>query len=85
MKNPGAKILIVLLGLLAADLRPALADADSDWAAIVKLDAGPPGVPVNRDEALRFAHEHFARHRAALLAFIAAYPQDPRVLDAQLR
>jgi peroxiredoxin len=85
MKNPGAKILIVLLGLLAADLRPVLADADSDWAAIVKLDAGPPGVPVNRDEALRFAHEHFARHRAALLAFIAAYPQDPRVLDAQLR
>ena len=78
---------ILTLALLAAacPLLPARAGADGDWAAIVKLDAGPSGQPASRDEALRLAHEHFAKHRAALLAFIAAYPADPRVLDARLR
>ncbi len=77
--------ILALLGLLAADALPVHADANSDWAVIVKLDAGPTGAPTSREDALRLAHEHFARHRAALNAFIAAYPNDPRALDAQLR
>jgi peroxiredoxin len=71
--------------LLAASALPAFADADSDWAAIVKLDAGPPSRPASRDEAIRLAREHFFRHRAALLAFLEAHPNDPRALDAKLR
>jgi peroxiredoxin len=76
---------LALLGFFAVDILSARADANGDWAAIVKLDAGPSSTPASREEALRLAHEHFARHRAALNAFIAAYPDDPRILDAQLR
>ena len=85
MNLPPAGIFLVLLGLFAAETLPARADADGDWAVILKLDAGPPGTPTSRDEAVRLAHEHFAKHRAALTAFVATYPNDPRVLDAQLR
>lgn len=85
MNGRAARMLVVLLGFLAAGMLTVRADADGDWAVIVKLDAGPPGTPASREEAVRLAHEHFARHRAALNAFIAAYPADPRVLDARLR
>lgn len=61
------------------------AGADDDWAIIEELDKGPSSMPASRDEALRLAKAHFAKHRAAIDAFIAAYPDDPRVLDARLR
>ncbi len=68
-----------------APLAPLVAGVEEDWAAILELDAGPGGEPASRDEALRLAHAHFGKHRAALRAFIAAHPADPRALDAQLR
>jgi peroxiredoxin len=77
--------ILTLTALFAFSVLPALADADGDWAGIVKLDAGPPNVPASRDEAMRLARAHFAKHRTALLAFVAAHPGDPRVLDAKLR
>lgn len=79
------RTLCVLAAILLGAHAPLFAGADEDWAVIVKLDAGPPGEPASRDEALRLAHAHFAKHRAALRAFITAYPADPRALDAQLR
>lgn len=77
----------IALGLLALSLLPhaAYADADADWAVIVKLDEGPEEVPQSRDEALRFARAHFEKHRDAINQFIKAYPEDPRILDAKLR
>jgi peroxiredoxin len=73
-----------LLLVLAANL-PARADADSDWAAIEQLDKGPPTPPASREEALRLALAQFSREQAALNAFLAAHPSDPRALDAKLR
>jgi thiol-disulfide isomerase/thioredoxin len=72
------------LALLAA-APVARASADSDWAAIVALDKGPAQKPASRDEALRIARAWFDTQSAALRAFLAAYPADPRALDAKLR
>jgi hypothetical protein len=80
---PRIATLLALALLAAAPF--SRADADSDWAAIVKLDQGPGQTPASRDEALRIATAWFARQSAALDAFIAAHPNDPRVLDAKLR
>jgi peroxiredoxin len=85
MSGRHARSLLALVALLVAPILPASADANADWTAITKLDAGPPNLPASRDEAVRMAREHFAKHRALLLAFIDAYPADPRVLDAKLR
>jgi len=74
----------VVLLLIAGSL-PARADADAEWTAIEQLDKGPPAAPASREEALRLARAQFAREQAALTAFIAAHPGDPRVLDAKLR
>jgi len=63
----------------------ARADADSDWAKVLKFDAGPTATPSSHEEAVRIAHEFFGRQQTALRAFVAAYPSDPRVLDAKLR
>ncbi|MDD5199892.1 MAG: TlpA disulfide reductase family protein [Terrimicrobiaceae bacterium] len=73
--------LLTAAGAIAAD---APKDADAAWAVIEQLDKGPPNTPTSRDEALRLAHEQFAKQRAALAAFVAAYPADPRALDAKL-
>ncbi|MGH8047588.1 MAG: peroxiredoxin family protein [Chthoniobacterales bacterium] len=85
MNGRCARTLLVLAGLFVLEALPARADADGDWAVIVKLDAGPGALPASRDDALRLARGHFAKHRAALLAFIEDHPKDPRVLDAKLR
>lgn len=63
----------------------ARADANADWAVIEQLDQGPPAAPASRDEAIRMAREQFAKTKRALRAFLAAYPKDPRALDARLR
>jgi peroxiredoxin len=76
---------ILSLLLVALAIAPLHADVESEWAAILKLDQGPPNVPASRDEAVRIARAYFARQRVALEAFVAAHPSDPRVLDAKLR
>lgn len=85
MSGRWALTLLAVAASLAAHAPLAHAGADEEWAVIVKLDAGPPSIPSNRDEAIRIAREHFTKHRAAIVAFIAAHPNDPRVLDGQLR
>jgi len=71
--------------LIAAATWSARADADSDWAKVLKFDSGPSATPASHEEAVRIAHEFFGRQQAALREFIAAYPSDPHVLDAKLR
>lgn len=71
--------------LVAATTWSAHADANSDWANVLKFDAGPSATPTSHEEAVRIAHEFFGRQQAALRSFIAAYPSDPHVLDAKLR
>ncbi len=61
------------------------AGVDDDWASIVAMDSGPAKKPATRDEARALAARHFAEHTARIQAFIAAYPDDPRVFDAHLR
>jgi len=76
--------LVVISFLFAA--APALhAGVDEEWAAILEYDKGPPNAFASRDQAIALARAHFERQRAALNAFIAAHPADPRILDARLR
>lgn len=63
----------------------AFATPDTEWAAIVAMDAGPAKKPASRDEALLLARAHFARHKKLLDDFLAKYPSDPRAFDAKLR
>lgn len=80
-----ARALCALLLFAAVSTARADADADADWAVIQQLDQGPPTAPASREEAIRLAREQFAKTKRALQAFLAAYPQDPRALDARLR
>ncbi len=68
-------------------MAPALAfgSVESDWAAIVALDAGPGGKPRTREEAVQLARTHFALQTRRIEEFLARYPDDPRVFDARLR
>lgn len=61
------------------------ANADSAWALVEKLDSGPPSQPKSREEAVQFARQHFAKHRAAIESFLVGYPEDPRTFDARIR
>lgn len=70
---------------IAVPFSLARAGADEDWAVVVKLDDGPGVTPSSREEALRIARGHFAKHRAALQKFIREHPSDPRVFDAKIR
>ncbi|MFZ4776457.1 MAG: redoxin domain-containing protein [Terrimicrobiaceae bacterium] len=63
----------------------AWASPDTDWAAIVAMDAGPSKKPANRDEALMLARLHFAKNKKLIEEFLSKYPSDPRAFDARLR
>ena len=74
--------------LLAAVLfcSPGLhATPDSDWTAIVAMDAGPSRKPVTREEAQVLARTHLAKQKKQIESFLAQYPSDPRAFDARLR
>jgi hypothetical protein len=69
--------------LLAAGL--AIASPDSDWQAIVAMDAGPGAKPKNIEEARSLAKAHLERHRALVLEFLEDNPADPRLPEARMR
>lgn len=71
--------------LIFAAPSPAIAGPDEDWNAILAFDKGPGREPTNRQEALELARGHLNRQLEAIKAFIAAYPNDPRTYDAQIR
>lgn len=75
------KSLAVLL--LAAGL--AVASPDSDWQAIMAMDAGPGAKPKTLEEARSLAKAHLERNRRLLAEFLKKHPEDPRVPEARMR
>lgn len=63
----------------------ASATPDTEWAAIVAMDAGPSKKPATRDEARILAGTHLAKQKKLIEVFLAKYPADARVFDARLR
>ncbi len=75
-----SSILFLLLG--AGSL---LANATSDWAAIVALDAGPKRKPSSKEEAVLLARNHLLFQRKALESFLKTYPRDGKAPEARIR
>ena len=71
--------LAMSLGTASAD------DAETDWKAIVALDAGPQEQPQTAEAARAMVLGHLAKQERALRGFLAAHPQDTRVFEARLR
>jgi len=74
-------LFIFLLGCAAC----AYATPDTDWAAIVAMDAGPSKKPATRDEAQLLARAHLTKQKTLIEVFLAKYPSDPRAYDARLQ
>jgi len=73
--------------LAALLLVPCLAFAtpDTDWAAIVAMDAGPTRKPVTQEDVKLIARQHLTVQRGLITDFLAKYPNDPNSFDARLR
>lgn len=69
--------------LLAAGF--AFASPDSDWQAIVAMDAGPGAKPKTIEQARSLAKSHLERHRALVQGFLQKNPADPRAPEARMR
>ena len=63
----------------------ALATPDTEWSAIVAMDAGPTKKPATREEAQILARTHLAKQKALIESFLAQYPSAPQAFDARLR
>lgn len=61
------------------------ADAETDWKAVVALDAGPRAAPASQAEARAAAAGHLATQEKALRGFLAAHPKDGHGFEAHLR
>jgi thiol-disulfide isomerase/thioredoxin len=62
-----------------------LASADTDWSAIVAMDAGPRRKPDNREDAKLIAHQHLLETKRMLGDFLAKYPEGLHSFDARMR
>lgn len=76
------KLLLATILLCAPCLH---ATPDSDWGAIVAMDAGPQRKPATREEAQILARAHLAKQKKLIESFLAQYPSDSRAFDAKLR
>lgn len=75
---------LLLLGLLVFSVC-ASASQDTEWAAILAMDAGPSRKPATREEAQVLARAHLSKQKQMIETFLAKYPADPRAFDARLR
>lgn len=73
-----------LILMLAAATACAGGAAD-DWDALLALDRGPQSQARSATEARAMAGSHLDQQEKALRSFIASYPQDAHVFEAQLR
>jgi hypothetical protein len=64
---------------------PVMADANSEWAAIVAMDSGPKRKPQSKEEAVLLARNHLLMERNALEKFLKTYPSDERAPAAKMR
>lgn len=74
-----ARILLALCLVSAVGF----ASSDSDWAAIVAMDAGPKRKPVTREDFQMIARSHLAAQKALIEDFLTKYPADPHAFDAK--
>ena len=63
----------------------AWATPDTEWTAIVAMDAGPSKKPASRDEAQILARTHLAKQKKLIEVFLTEYPGDPRAFDARMK
>ena len=75
----------LLLLVILSGASCALATPDTEWTAIVAMDAGPSKRPATREEAQILARTHLAKQKKLIEVFLAQYPSDPRAFDARLR
>lgn len=61
------------------------ADAETDWKAILALDAGPQDHPATKEAAHVMIVDFLGRQDKALREFIAAHPEDEHIFEARLR
>ncbi len=72
--------------MLAFGSATALAgDVETDWKAIVALDAGPQEQPQTAEAAHAMVLGHLAKQERTLRGFLAEHPKDARVFEARLR
>jgi len=76
---------LVVFSALCASPLCVRAGADESWAAVEMLDSGPQEQPTTREQAIAFARQHLAKHRAAIESFLISHPEDPRAFDAKIR
>jgi len=62
----------------------ASASPDTEWAAIVAMDAGPSKKPATREEAQLLARTYVVKQKALIEVFLAQHPSDPHAFDARL-
>jgi thiol-disulfide isomerase/thioredoxin len=74
-----------LLAALLCGLACASASPDTEWAAVLAMDAGPSRKPATREEAQILARAHLAKQKQLIEVFLAQHPADPRAFDARLR
>jgi hypothetical protein len=63
----------------------AFASADTDWQALVAMDAGPKAKPKTVEEARAAGRAHIAAQLALAKGFLEKHPADPRVAEARIR
>lgn len=75
--------LIIALAVLSC---PVLGgDVETDWQAIVALDAGPRQRAANPAQVPAITFEHLRQQERALRNFISAHSEDARAFEARLR
>lgn len=74
-----ARILLILCLASTAGL----ASSDSDWDAIVAMDAGPKRKAATREDFQMIARSHLAAQKTLIDDFLTKYPSDPRAFDAK--
>ena len=75
-----SRLILGLLGFATC----AFATPDSEWAAIVAMDAGPSKKPATREEAQILARTYLEKQKALIQVFLAQHPSDPHAFDARL-
>ena len=79
-----AKTSFLLISALLVFASCAFATPDSEWAAIVAMDAGPSKKPATREEAQLLARTYLVKQKALIEVFLAQHPSDPHAFDARL-
>lgn len=79
------RLFLIIAALVAFAAPLPGADADTDWQAIVALDAGPRQRGAKPAQLPSITFEHLRNQERALRSFLAAHSTDARAFEARLR